>query len=142
MEFTWTKGKTGIDGCRLVRKKVFVEEQGFSEENEFDETDSLALHLLMSDGGKPVGAARIFPGADRCWHIGRLCVLAEYRGRRLGKLLLEEAEAEARRQGALRVELGAQKRASGFYQGCGYTPCGAEYMDEFCPHLPMGKDLS
>ena len=141
MEFTWYDGDSCIDGCRLVRKKVFVEEQGFSPDNEFDATDAAARHLLMSDQGKPVGAARIFSGEDGCWHVGRLCVRPEYRGPHLGQALLAEAEAEALRQGAVRVELGAQKRAAGFYQTCGYTPCGEEYMDEFCPHLPMGKAL-
>lgn len=152
MDFIWMEGKTGFAGCRLVRKKVFVEEQGFSEASEFDAIDGPALHLLVEDGGTPVAAARIFreegdgctasPCPGSVWHVGRICVLPDYRGAHLGAAILAEAEAEVRRRGGVRLELGAQVRASGFYERCGYTVCGDRYMDEFCPHVRMGKDLT
>ena len=34
-----------------------------------------------------------------------------------------------------------QCRASGFYQTLGYREIGEAYLDEFCPHILMGKSL-
>ncbi len=143
MKFLWVTEQNGFEGCRFVRKKVFVEEQGFREDSEFDETDHTAMHLLVTDEEKPVAAARLFPkgNAAGVWQLGRICVLKEYRGTGLGAAVLSEAEQKAKTLGAVRVELGAQQRASGFYEKCGYQVCGEEYMDEFCPHVEMGKDL-
>ena len=36
----------------IIRKAVFVEEQGF--ENEFDDIDSYANHLVLFDNDKPI----------------------------------------------------------------------------------------
>lgn len=156
MIFRWADGKTDFEGSRFVRKKVFVEEQGFQEALEFDEIDDTARHLtLCTETGETVATARLFPdssekkqpdgtqqGRVTVWHIGRICVLNEYRGQHLGAAILAEAEQEVRRLGGKRLVLGAQQRAAGFYEKCGYRVCGAEYMDEFCPHVEMGKDLT
>lgn len=87
-----------FEDARLVRERVFVEEQGF--ENEFDETDAdpSTIHLTLYADGRLAGCARTFPdpddsnvegstaplaaaqdGADAraCWVFGRLAVLPE-----------------------------------------------------------------
>ena len=35
----------------------------------------------------------------------------------------------------------AQTQAMGFYKKLGYIPVGGEYLEEFCPHITMIKDL-
>ncbi len=45
-----------------VRKEVFVEEQGISEDIELDNHDSGALHIVVKDGKRVIGTARVlFP---------------------------------------------------------------------------------
>ena len=58
MEFYWIEGPAGRETCRFVRKKVFVEEQGFSEELEFDAVDESAWHLSAQDNGAPAAWGR------------------------------------------------------------------------------------
>ncbi len=48
-----------IEGAFEVRRKVFIEEQGISEELELDGHDSEALHMVVKDGERVIGTARV-----------------------------------------------------------------------------------
>jgi len=57
-------------------------------------------------------------------HIDEIVVKAAYRGRGVGHLLMEQAEAWARANGATAIELGVyefNREAQDFYRGLGYT---------------------
>ena len=98
--------------ARRIREEVFVREQGF--ENEFDETDQRAFHLVLYDGEIPVAVCRFFPrGLCGDYVVGRIAVIKEYRGRKLGACLLREAEKEIQAAGGKRILLHAQCRAAG-----------------------------
>ena len=98
--------------ARRIREEVFVREQGF--ENEFDETDQSASHLILYDGEMPVAVCRFFPGDQPGdYMVGRIAVIKECRGRNLGARLLKEAEKEIRTLGGRRILLHAQCRAAG-----------------------------
>ena len=118
------------------------EDQGFQVE--FDDTDNISWHLAVYDGDEPIGAARIFLGEDKVWQIGRVCVLENYRGRKLGDKILEACEQKIVElaKGPAQAHLSAQVQAKGFYKKHGYTESGEEYLDEFCPHISMTKQLS
>ena len=60
--------------AKLIREKVFVEEQGF--ENEFDKRDSACLHLVVFKDDKAVGCARMFDDHGQMT-LGRIAVLKE-----------------------------------------------------------------
>ena len=90
VKMVWTHGKKGSDDAFFVRASVFMVEQGFQVE--FDDTDNISWHLAVYDGDEPIGAARIFLGEDKVWQIGRVCVLENYRGRKLGDKILEACE--------------------------------------------------
>ncbi|MBE6720126.1 MAG: GNAT family N-acetyltransferase [Ruminococcaceae bacterium] len=139
------KIKVYKNGCpneaKYVRQTVFVDEQKFVDE--FDETDCTATHFVLFDGDKPIGCARaFFDKRENAYHIGRVAILKEYRGQHLGERIMLFAEEELKKQGADRVTLSAQVRASGFYKAIGYTPYGEEYFDQYCPHIAMEKRLS
>lgn len=141
MNFTWKYGKNDIAKCYNVRKKVFIEEQGFSPDTEFDDIDNLAYHLLLCEGEKAVATARLFHDGHS-YHCGRICVLKEYRGKNIGLMVMNELENKARELGADFLELSAQIQAAIFYEKAGYTKFGEEYMDEHCPHIMMRKEIS
>ncbi len=123
-----------------IRQEIFVEEQGFH--NEFDEIDAYAIHLLVLDGETPAATGRTFPDeTGKIWHMGRICVRKAWRGRQLGRLVMEKLEEAAREQGAEKLVLSAQVQAKGFYEKLGYTAHGPEYLDEFCPHVEMEKTI-
>lgn len=127
--------------AQAIRQEVFMGEQGFSYE--FDSTDPTALHLTLYEDGRALGCCRLFPGeAPGAWHVGRVAVQKEYRGRGLGARIMEEAERAVRQRGGLCLELSAQTRAAGFYQRLGYVQEGEEYLEEHCPHVFMRKQIS
>lgn len=127
-----------FDDAKQIRISVFVKEQGFV--NEFDETDSSAYHFIIYDNCKPVGVGRYY-GKENPYHIGRIAVAAEYRGKGLGLFIMNEIESFAKKNGAESLILSAQTRAEKFYQKCGFKRTGDEYSDEFCPHIDMIKFL-
>ena len=126
-----------IATCQALRRVVFIAEQGVSLEDEVDGRDGEALHLLARLEGRPVGTARILLGADY-GKIGRVCVLAEARGKGIGAALIRAAlEALRQRPGIALAKLGAQTHALGFYAALGFTAHGPEYLDAGIPHRDM-----
>ena len=121
-----------------IRKEVFMQEQGFTDE--FDETDARAMHAVLCIGGEPAGTCRYFREKDG-WHIGRLAVRKRFRGGGAGAALLRFAEERIRLRGGTCALLSAQERARGFYEKQGYSACGDAFPEEGCPHIPMQKRL-
>ncbi len=145
MEFLFSKGLENAPLACYIRRKVFVLEQRFSEELEFDSIDPKAWHVVMTSGGKPVGTGRLFirnPRHPSVFTIGRLAVLPEYRKTGAGRLILEYLEQEATRLGATKLVLCAQVRAEGFYKKCGYSRMLRPLTDdEGVPHVYMKKNI-
>jgi predicted GNAT family N-acyltransferase len=124
-----------------IREEVFVQEQGFEEE--FDTIDSHACHLIYYEGPLPVAVCRYYTGdSEGVFILGRLAVRSAYRGKHLGKIMLEKAEQEITQEGGQKVILSAQITARPFYKKCGYKALGSIYLDEGCPHIRMEKVLS
>lgn len=124
----------------FIRTTVFMEEQGFAEE--FDAADETARHLVLYEDEKPAAVCRFFRDEEKqCYTVGRVAVLKEFRGRSLGSAVLHEAEEQVKRLNGKSVCLAAQVQARGFYEKQGYSARGPEFMEEFCPHVWMYKNL-
>lgn len=124
--------------AKTIRERVFMQEQGFQEE--FDEQDNRATHLVLYDGAHPVGCCRYFFKGDT-YIFGRLAIEEAYRGQHMGERMLQEAEREIRADGGKMVMLHAQCQAQAFYQKQGYTAFGVVENEEHCPHIWMKKVL-
>ena len=106
----------------LVRKTVFIDEQGFKDE--FDETDKTATHLVAYDGNKPIAVCRFFWSDERASYlIGRLAVIREYRGLQLGAKMIKKSEELIKKKGGKEVWLHSQEQAVEFYKKQGYGVC-------------------
>lgn len=128
------------DYSRKIREKVFVEEQKF--QNEFDDKEDSSLHFVLFNDDKAVGTARMFTEDNgKTYHIGRIAVLKEYRGEHLGSKLVNAACEKAKDFGAEKCLISAQCRVKGFYNTLGFKEYGEEYLDEYCPHISMEKEL-
>lgn len=128
------------DAARLaaIRRTVFIDEQGVPEALEWDEYDAVSVHfLVVLDDGTPIGCARLLPDG----HVGRMAVLQPWRGRGIGRALLEAALAEARARGHRRVELSAQTHAAAFYVRAGFLTVGEPYDEAGISHIAMQKTL-
>lgn len=139
MEVKWFSGAEDLSDALFIREEVFTKEQGFAAPDT-DERDPACAHLVLYDGAHPAATGRIYC-ENGVWHPGRLAVLREYRGRQLGRILLDELERFAAAQGACRFSLSAQLYAVPFYEKCGYKPTGERHMDEFCEHETMTKEV-
>lgn len=120
-----------------IRELVFIEEQGVPLVLEFDGLDEAALQLLVMVDGQYVGTGRMLDDG----HIGRIAILADFRGLGLGAKMVQALVDEAARLGYPRVYLGAQTQALGFYAKLGFTTYGEEFMDAGIPHLSMEQSL-
>ncbi|MFV0400907.1 MAG: GNAT family N-acetyltransferase [Oscillospiraceae bacterium] len=146
MEKKWVAPGGDLTDAWWVRDQVFTIEQEFSPEIEVDDMDVLAHHVVFYEDGKPIATARTFPetggNGGETYIIGRVAVLKEHRGGGMGKRLMDAMEEKARELGAKAVLLGAQCRAKGFYERCGYTDTGEPtYFEEYCEHVDMRKKL-
>lgn len=126
-----------IGACHDLRRAVFITEQGIAEADEMDDLDDGAIHLLATDGGQPVGTARLLLKGDT-GKIGRLCVLSSHRGTGLGAALVRTSVDHFRTlPGLARAYLSAQEYAVGFYEKLGFTAYGGTYDDAGIPHRDM-----
>ena len=138
MEVKIAYGNELLPDAHGIREDVFVREQGFH--NEFDEIDAVAWHTVIYDNGRPAATGRAFL-EDGAWHIGRVAVRKEFRGKQYGVAVMQALEGKIAELGAESVGLSAQVQARGFYEKLGYEAHGGEYLDEHCPHVSMTKCL-
>ncbi|MCC5990957.1 MAG: GNAT family N-acetyltransferase [Rhodobacteraceae bacterium] len=127
--------------CHALRRIVFIKEQSVPEAEELDGRDAGALHLLARLDEVPVGCARILIDGET-GKIGRVCVLAEYRGQGIGAALIQAALDLLRDQpGVTRAKLGAQLHALEFYERLGFVAEGPDYLDAGIAHRYMVRRL-
>lgn len=139
IKYVFNYGKENFKDAKMIRQLVFVEEQGF--ENEFDDIDEIAHHLVIYYQEKAIGTGRVFTKDETTMLIGRIATLKQYRKIGLGSLIVAALEKKAKELGYQKVELSAQQRAQGFYEKLGYQIVGDIYYDEWCPHITMVKIL-
>lgn len=122
---------------REIREEVFVREQEYPIELEFDEADENCWHLVLTDNEKAIATARLLKLNEGVFKPGRIAVLKEYRGKNIGAELLTLIIEKAKEMGAKELHIGAQTYAVGFYEKFGFKTTGEEYMDEHIPHIDM-----
>nr|WP_293706548.1 GNAT family N-acetyltransferase [Stenotrophomonas sp. UBA7606] len=121
-----------------VRHTVFVSEQNVPAELEIDELDPLSDHALaLDEHGHAIGTARLTPDQ----RIGRMAVLAAWRGKGVGQALLNALLDAARKRGWGEVSLHAQLHARDFYACNGFLPEGVEFEEAGIGHQTMRRRL-
>lgn len=128
------------DDAKMIRLKVFVEEQGFT--NEFDEIDSVATHLVFYEDKNSAATCRYYKGeGEQDFIIGRVAILPEYRKNHLGSRMMQSLEENIKAEGGKKISLSAQCRVVPFYEKNGYKAIGEPYLDEYCEHVHMVKEI-
>ncbi|WP_101843506.1 GNAT family N-acetyltransferase [Halobacillus sp. Marseille-P3879] len=123
-----------------VREEVFIKEQNVSFDDEHDEYDETATHIVGYVDGKPLMAARL-RFVDQYGKFERICVVKSYRGQSLGKQVIAYMETVTKDAGYQKAKLNAQTHAEGFYKSLGYRTVSEEFMDAGIPHVTMTKSL-
>jgi predicted GNAT family N-acyltransferase len=125
--------KTDHAALRRIREAVFIAEQAVPPELEWDADDATAVHFLALEGEYPMGTARLLPDG----HIGRVAVLKDWRGLKVGDKLIRAVISEAERRGLKQQMLSAQVQASSFYERFGFAVVSGEFLDAGIPHVDM-----
>jgi predicted GNAT family N-acyltransferase len=125
--------------ARQVRDEVFVGEQKVPREIESDEHDAVSRHVIARDAdGGAIGTGRLLPQGNP-GHIGRMAVLADWRGKGVGRALLERLLELAAASHMQHLALHAQTQAGGFYRRFGFVEEGPEFMEAGIPHRTMRR---
>lgn len=126
--------ETDQDGLRAVRTRVFVEEQAVSEAEEWDGLDPECAHVVAetpADG--IVGTGRLHPSGK----LGRMAVLAPWRGHGVGAMILQRLLEEAIDRRMPSVYLHGQVPVLGFYARAGFVAEGEVFEEAGIPHRLM-----
>ena len=125
---------TAREAATRIRFAVFVIEQSVPPELEMDELDLDCEHALVFEHeGNAIATGRLLPDG----HIGRMAVLAPWRGKGVGAAVLARLVTRARERGFSSVVLNAQTQAIGFYVKQGFVAYGEEFMEAGIPHVAM-----
>ncbi len=135
------KEVTDLTHPHALRRSVFMDEQGVSYDEEFDDLDDVAIHLLATIDGEAVGTTRLLVEGS-IGKIGRVCVAKNARGIGLGHRLIDASIERLKAiDGITELRLGAQCHAIGFYQAHGFRAYGEEYDDAGIPHRWMKRAI-
>jgi predicted GNAT family N-acyltransferase len=137
-----TDGPDEVRAAFALRHDVFVLEQGVPTEEELDEHDETALHLVAVDDGIVVGTCRLLDEGEGITRLGRMAVARSARRRGVAAALLREADEQARAVGARRMMLSAQTAAEPVYARAGYVPRGPRFIEAGIEHVEMEKDIA
>ena len=108
-------------GAYYVRIQAMGRQHHIPLREEFDEIDGPdCRYIVILDDGFPVAACRWFETGEGTVEIGRVVVLPEYRGKRLGVLVMNEAEKWIRECGYQKIELSSREEVTRFYEKLGY----------------------
>jgi len=122
-----------------LRERVFVVEQNCPY-LDCDGSDKESIHLLISSNQSLTAYARLVPPheSQQFWSIGRVVVAPEFRGKDIGKLLMQHAIDELiNNMGAEIIVISAQTYLMKFYNNLGFHEVGEGYLEDDIPHVKM-----
>jgi predicted GNAT family N-acyltransferase len=132
-------GEDDREAALTVRREVFIEEQGVSEDVEMDGKEDEAVHFLAIADDDPVGTARLREVEPGVGKVERVAVVADHRGEGVGRDLMERLEAEADDRGIDRLVMHAQTRVEAFYERLGYERTSDVFEEAGIDHVEMEK---
>jgi predicted GNAT family N-acyltransferase len=124
-----------------VRRQVFVREQGISEDLVFDEHDREALHVVVKDGERVIGSARVQFLANTHAKLERMAILKRYRRKGIGREMLLFLDAVWKDKQVQQVIIHAQFEVVPFYKLCGFDELGLPFREAGVKHIKMRKRL-
>ncbi len=141
---TWQRSEKPL---KEIRERVFLQEQNVPIELEWDELDEQAYHILaeaipehMQAKKLAIGTARIIINNKQA-HIGRMAVLADWRGQGTGSKMLQYCIDECIKKQVEVIILNAQLYVTKFYQKAGFKITSEEFLDAGIAHKQMTLTL-
>ena len=129
-----------LEEAYMVRKKVFIDEQDVPEELERDEFDDAALHVICKADELVIAAGRILLFDEEAI-VGRVAVLKPWRGKGIGKKIMEFIMDIAKNNGVKTLAANVQIDVQDFYEKLGFKPVGEFFLEAGREHIKMICDL-
>jgi len=142
LKFKLVASEEEMQGALAVRKQVFIEEQNIPPEIELDEDDSRALHMVVRDGEKSIGTARVLFPAPGQAKIERMAVLKPLRRRGIGRQIISFLSQVLDEKQIEQAILHAQYPAVPFYKSCGFEETGTPFYEAGIKHIKMQRRIS
>ena len=138
--------KIVVSDCELkdafeVRRQVFIKEQNIPEDLEFDTYDREALHMVVKDGERVIGTARVLFLTANQARLERMAILKPFRRKGIGRRLIYYLNEELNKRQVEQVVLHAQCSAVTFYKSCGFEESGMPFWEVGIKHIKMQKQL-
>mgnify|MGYP001054568990 CR=1 FL=1 len=128
-----------LKGAFEVRRQVFVGEQGISEDLVFNGGEGEALHIVVKDGDRVVGTARVrFLKANQA-KLERMALLEPFRRMGIGKRIISFLIEELKNRQIEKAVLHAQYETVEFYKACGFNVLGLPFWEAGIKHLKMER---
>lgn len=120
---------------------MFIEEQHVPEDEEMDDLDEVAVHILATLDGEAVGTGRLLLDDSGWARIGRMAVPRPWRGQGIGSAILLRLREAARERGARQLRLASQLHAMAFYERFGFVAHGDVFEEAGIQHRWMDRDI-
>lgn len=128
------------DDALKIRIDVFEGEQNTPDGR--DETDAVAKHLVLYDGENAIATCRISEMEENgVYLIGRIAVVKELRGKGIGKLIIDYAEAYLKNTDCKEARIRSRYQVKEFYIKCGYEICSDIIHEEDRPYIWVKKAI-
>lgn len=137
-EETWQQA-----GAYYVRIHGMAKQHGITLRAEFDEHDTPdTKYIVLTDADFPVATCRFYELDADSAMIGRVVVLPEYRGKELGRRVIDEAEKWLVELGYTHAVVESRDVAVRFYEKLGYNmTCSKVIHGETFDCIRMEKQL-
>lgn len=137
IQYSMVTWQTHQSALMYVRELVFINEQNVPKEIELDEYDANCVHIIAIDSNHPeypaIATARLLAGG----HIGRMCVLKQYRNQSIGSQMLKQLIDYAKSKDFKSIQLNAQVSAIEFYQKHGFSINSEVFLEAGIEHRAM-----
>jgi predicted GNAT family N-acyltransferase len=134
-------GEVELQEAFEVRRQVFVREQDIPEKLVFDGHDGEALHVVVKDGKRVIGSARIQFLSNNQAKLERMAILKRYRRKGIGRKMLLFLDAVWKDKQVQQVIIHAQLEVVPFYKLCGFDELGLPFREAGIKHIKMRKQL-
>jgi predicted GNAT family N-acyltransferase len=125
-----------------LRREVLRRPLGLDFTPEQLAAEAAQFHLGAWDGDRLVGCLALRLDEPGIFRMRQVAVVPDAQGTGVGRALVAESEAEARRRGGTSMTLNARDTAVAFYARLGYAAEGPPFLEVGISHLRMTKDLT
>ncbi|GAB6092779.1 GNAT family N-acetyltransferase [Furfurilactobacillus curtus] len=143
IDFEKQTGEEGkiYDDAKAVRNAVFVDEQGISQDLEFDGHDDQATHYVGYENDAPVVTARVTKLDKDILQIQRVATIDWARNKGYARALMDQITEDAKADGYRSLYLEAQETAVSFYAKQSFEVFGQPFLEANIWHRKMEREL-